>query len=299
MNIATTSLRGFAGAAIAVFALLPHATARADLSDCGEIELRSEIDCTVVPPSAQCETMCTPVSVQAVCRAQLAVDCQASCNKLPSIDCTASCQAGCTGDCMVDPGKFQCQAACQVDCDGDCDASCAKNSDKTSCMASCSGSCSASCRGKCEVVPPSASCDVQCKASCEGSCTVDPNIDCQVGCQAKGYAGCEAKVTGGCKTQCSKVKKGALFCDGNFVDTGDNLDQCVDSLKKLVSAHVSGMASGTSGCDGGECTASGKASVKSDCSVADVGADAAGGGGAGLGMLLLGALFGWRRRKQN
>jgi MYXO-CTERM domain-containing protein len=283
------------GAVCAALTWFAHTSARADLSDCGNIELRTEIDCTVVPPSAQCQAMCTPISVQAACHAKLAVDCDGQCTQVPSVDCTGSCQAGCTGECTIDPGKFQCQARCQADCSGQCESSCESKSDKDGCMASCSGSCTASCKGSCDVDLPQADCDGQCMASCKGSCTVNPNLDCQIDCQAKGYAECQTSVTGGCEASC-KAKQGALFCDGNYVDTGDNLQKCVDTLKAAVNAHVSGMASGSSECDAGSCTAKGSASAKTKCSVTSPGAHEAGGAFWGV-LAMLGAALVVRRRR--
>src|SRR5438105_1420269 len=69
-------------------------------------------------------------------------------------------------------------------------------------------------------------CQAKCEASCSGSCTAKANVDCDVSCQATGYANCEAMLTGGCQAQCT-TPQGALFCDGQYVDTGNNLQQCI------------------------------------------------------------------------
>lgn len=283
-------------AVVSAFCLVTiQSTARADLGACGEVDVRANAECTVVPPSAQCETMCTPISVRAACSAKLAASCDAECTKLPSVDCNASCQAGCKGDCTIDPGKFDCRVDCQADCDGRCTAGCSTKSDKTKCMASCSGACSTSCDKQCDVQLPSANCDAVCKASCDGSCRVDTNLDCQIDCQAKGYLKCEADVTGGCKTRC-KTKEGALFCDGNFVDTGDKLQECADALRDVLNAHVMASSSGSSGCDGGVCAAKGEAEVSSDCAVAAVGGRHSQTGA--LWLLLAAAGSVWRIRKR-
>jgi len=273
-----------------------HATARADIGACGEVDVRPRARCEVIPPSAQCKTMCTPLNVRATCSAKLAVECRAGCDELPSIDCQASCEAGCRGGCQVDPGKFECAVDCRATCDGHCEASCAANSDKAGCMASCSGACSVGCDSECDVDLPSASCDVQCKASCQGSCDVQTNIDCQVDCQADGRLDCEADVTGGCMTQCEAME-GALFCDGQFIDT-DKLQECADALVALLDVEVDWSASGRSGCEGGTCSAEGMASVSSDCTVAHVGSGTTRAGLLGLvGLLGLGIVV--RRRKKH
>jgi hypothetical protein len=249
--------------------------ARADLSDCGDISLEADADCTVVPPTAGCDVMCTPISVRAACSAKLAASCEASCDKLPSVACSGRCVADCTGQCTVDPGKFDCEAACRADCDGQCSAQCEGKSDKVGCMAQCNGACSVSCKGSCDVKLPDADCDAKCQAGCEGSCKVDTNFDCQASCQSKGYAKCQADVQGSCKAKC-KAKEGALFCDGQFVDNGDNLDMCIDALKAAFNAKVSVKAEshGESACDGGTCEASGSARVSSDCSNSRAGSPA-------------------------
>jgi MYXO-CTERM domain-containing protein len=270
------------------------APASADLGACDDILIEARAECKVVPPSLECEKQCTPLSIKAVCSARLAAMCDASCDELPSVDCSAQCVAGCTGDCTVDPGKFDCRAACEADCSGSCEAGCRSSDDRTQCSAECMGSCSVSCQKSCDVRLPSASCDAKCMASCEGSCRVETNLDCQVDCQADGYASCEAEVKGGCEIDC-KGDEGALFCDGQYIDHGDNLQMCVDALKARLDVRVTAESSGSSGCDGGTCTAEGRAKVSSDCSVARAG----GTGGSSLAWMSLAALaaIGWRRRR--
>jgi hypothetical protein len=55
-----------------------------------------------------------------------------------------------------------------------------------------------------------------------------------------------------------------LFCDGQYIDHGGKLKECVDALRALV--EVKGYAQGTSSCSGGTCKASGEAGVSSSCS---------------------------------
>lgn len=162
-------------------------------------------------------------------------------------------------------------------------------------MASCSGACSVGCDAQCDVELPSAECDVQCKASCEGSCDVQTNLDCQVDCQAEGRLDCEAEVTGGCIARC-EATEGALFCDDQFIAT-DKLEECADALVALLDAKVDWSARGSSGCEGGTCSAEGEARVSSDCAATRVGAGGSSAGLIGLvGLLGLGVVV--RRRKQ-
>src|SRR5688572_24224529 len=105
MNVAR-SLALLVASAVLSFSALSTAAHAQDLNACGEIDLRAKAECTVVPPSAQCETMCTPITVRAACSAKLAASCDAECTKLPSVNCNVDCEAGCKVDCMADPGKF-------------------------------------------------------------------------------------------------------------------------------------------------------------------------------------------------
>lgn len=239
--------------AIGVLSVWPQlASAQDGLEACGNIHVEAQARCEVVPPSVECESMCTPVSVRASCSAQLAVECDANCNELPSVECSGQCVADCSAECTVDPGRFDCHVACQADCSGHCAAGCKADADEAGCMAACEGSCSASCDGSCDVELPEADCDAQCEASCEGSCEVDANLDCQVDCQVEARADCEADLTGGCKVDCES-EEGALFCDGQYVDHGDNLEQCLDALRNLdvevdVEAHGSAQGEASASC---------------------------------------------------
>lgn len=285
-----------ASAAALAAMLFSSAPASADLGSCGDIAVTAQAKCEVVPPSLDCEKRCTPVSIRASCSARLAASCDASCSKLPSVDCSGSCEASCKGECTVDPGKFDCRATCEADCSGHCDAGCSSSSDKTQCRAECMGSCSVSCQKSCDVELPSADCTGKCMASCDGSCRVETNLDCQIDCQAKGFVDCEADVMGGCEIDC-KGKEGALFCDGQYVDHGDNLKMCIAALRDRLDIQIDAESSGSSGCDAGTCSAEGKASVSSDCSVTRLGRS----GPAALGwsaLVGLGALSLRRRRRR-
>jgi hypothetical protein len=62
---------------------------------------------------------------------------------------------------------------------------------------------------------------------------------------------CKASLQGGCEGQCDV--DGALFCDGNYVDHGGNLQGCIDALKAALNIEVSGYANAN--CEGGTCEA--------------------------------------------
>ncbi|MDH5675766.1 MAG: hypothetical protein OEZ06_26820 [Myxococcales bacterium] len=291
-----------AGCVAAVIFASPPA-AQAGIGACGNIHVEAEAMCELVPPGLECEGQCTPLSVRAACSAQLAVECQASCTDLPSVECSGSCQAECTASCTdLEPGTFDCQGSCQAQCSGDCEARCGTTDDGGECMARCEGSCSASCDGHCDVELPKADCDAGCEASCEGSCEADANFDCQASCQSDSYANCEADVQGGCDIAC-EGQEGALFCDGQYVDHGDNLDMCISALRAAVDVEVTGSAMGESSCDNGACMATGSAEGKitSDCSVAGRPGAPFGGNSRAPASLLYGfvAVLLWRKKRCN
>ncbi len=249
--------------AIGFWVVQPVAEAQS-LEACGDIHVEAQAECEVVAPGVECDALCTPISVQAACAAQLTARCDGQCTASASAQCTGSCQADCGVKCTVDPGKFDCSLECQAHCGASCDAECSASSNKAECKASCEATCGGSCDGKCDVQPPSADCNAKCEASCTGSCTAQANIDCQVDCQADFYAECKVDVQGGCEVDCETME-GALFCEGQYVDHEDNLAMCVAALEATLNANVEGYASGSSSCEGGTCKADGEAGVS--CSV--------------------------------
>jgi hypothetical protein len=266
--------------------LLPPAQANAGIQACGDIFVEAGAECELVPPGANCDVRCTPLSVEAACAAQLQIECAGQCSADATIDCAATCQGSCEADCTVDPGRFDCRAACQADCDGSCRATCATNDGE--CQASCQATCSASCDGECEVVPASADCSAQCEASCSGYCEADANIECQVTCQSSGYLDCRVDVEGGCEAACD-LREGALFCDGQFIDHDDNLVECIDALEDLLDIRVEGYARGE--CDDGVCE--GEAGGSLSCGVGRPG-----GAGGAWTLIALAALAGAGRARR-
>jgi hypothetical protein len=266
--------------------LYPSPKAHAGIDACGDIDIDASADCEWVPPSVDCDVRCTPITVQAACAADLYVDCDGTCTADPVIECTDVCRVDCEADCDVDPGRFECRGACQADCDGSCSAACDDDDDE--CHASCQATCSARCDARCEVVPPSADCTVQCDACCTGFCEADANIDCQIDCQADLFVDCQADVEGSCHSDCDG-DDGALFCDGQFVDHGDNLDECVDALKDAFDIDVAGYIHGD--CRGNHCEVHAGGGVS-------CGVGGSGGSGALAGWVLAGAaMLGVGRRR--
>lgn len=272
----------FAALALVVPAAV-HA-AEPSLASCGDIYVEAEAECTMYVGPA-CEAMCEPVHFTAACAAELRAECEGPCDASASVACVGSCAADCRAECEVDPGAFNCHATCQADCAADCQGRCAGDARGAECEASCKATCSGECDGRCQVVAPEATCEGKCEAACEGSCEAQANVDCQIDCQADGYADCKADLEGGCRVSCMRPE-GALFCEGQYVDAGDNLQECVAALKALLDVMV--YAEGDAGCVGNTCYAEGK--VGCSC-------DAGGGPGdalaAAFGLVALGLV---RRR---
>jgi MYXO-CTERM domain-containing protein len=261
------------------------------LDSCGNINVEAEAQCEVVAPGVQCEAQCTPVSVEAACSARLVADCDGECNVTPPQGCSVDCSADCNAECTVNPGMFDCAARCDASCSGKCEGECSASANKADCMGACEGTCSAKCEGGCDVVPPEANCEGKCEASCDASCEVEAELDCHVECQTDAYAQCKVDVQGGCMGECQTME-GALFCDGEYVDHGDNLAECVEAIELIITAEVDGYAEGSSSCDGASCKAEGKAGVS--CA-ATPGEKSAGAGFAGL----LGATMLLASRRRN
>ena len=254
-----------AGGLALVGSMLFAPDAKAGLESCGNINVSADAKCTVVA-KAECTGQCTPVKMELACAGKLEASCRGECNVDAEASCTGSCQADCTGQCSANPGSLDCSANCQGRCEGDCSGKCSASANKGECEASCKASCSGSCSAQCTGTPPSATCDAKGQASCKGPCKAKVNVDCQVSCQSKGYVKCKGELEGGCKVRCDDPE-GALFCDGHYVDTGNNLKNCVAALNAVLKVKVS--ASGSAECAGNECSAEGKAGVA--CAVSNGG----------------------------
>jgi hypothetical protein len=261
----------FGTLAAAVFAL-PFFVAtpvQAGISACGNIDVEAQGTCEI--KAQGCEVNCTPLTVEAACAAQLEAICSGSCPKVPSVTCTGSCQADCEASCTVQPAQFDCTANCKLDATAKCNAQCASNANQSQCQASCQATFAADCQASCTGKPASADCTAKCQGSCQGSCTAQTELQCQVTCQGTGYAECQTKVSGGCQGDC-KDAKGALFCDGEYIDHNGTVDECIAALKAaLPTIYVDTSAQGQSSCMGSSCQASGQAQASANCSFAPSG----------------------------
>lgn len=282
-------------AALAAFALPVFSAqeASAGIGACGDIQVEANAQCSVEIEGG-CTARCEPINFNAACAGELAIECGGECNASADIQCTGTCEGNCQAKCEIDPPKFDCRADCEANASADCSASCNAGTDeeRNECQASCKASASISCEGKCDIDPnASANCEAQCQASCSGSCEAKANAQCNVSCQSEGFVSCKARLEGGCQAECSKPE-GALFCDGQYVDHGGNLQECINALKAELNITVKGSASAE--CSGNSCSAEASGSASCAMRQSDPG------GNAGLGVLALAGLAGLvaaRRRR--
>jgi hypothetical protein len=108
-----------------------------------------------------------------------------------------------------------------------------------------------------------------------------------VDCQSEGFAECELDVQGGCELACES-EDGALFCDGQYVDHGDNLQRCIDALEAVLDLEVETHAEAQ--CSDGRCEARASATISSGgpCAVTHPGRAAA----PSAGLFCVVGLFG-------
>lgn len=258
--------------------------AHAGIGACGNIHVEASAECEV-SVGLECEAQCEPVAFEAQCAADLYVGCDGQCNANFEASCAGSCEVDCRAECEVDPGRFDCRASCFAEGRASCEGRCADSE----CHASCEAALEAECSGQCDLVAPDVDCTGQCQASCQGYCQAEANLDCQIECQSSGYVDCQAELTGGCRAECER--DGALFCDGQYVDHGGNLEECIDSLRALLDIEVTGYAEGS--CGNGRCE--GEAGGSVSCAVDPTGRGAMGMGAMVLLMLGLGGIA--RRRR--
>ena len=118
-------------------------------------------------------------------------------------------------------------------------------------------------------------------------------------CQRRGYIDCKARVRGGCEIACQEPE-GALFCDGQYVDHGGNLDACADAIRQALAIEVDLEASGSasSTCSGNSCEGSAEGSASASCDIggAPGSSEIPGGVLAALAASITGARLSRRRK---
>lgn len=230
--------------AVAVLLLAPEFARAEGLSACGNISVGLSAQCEVQPPGVSCETMCAAPRMEVSCAADLTVSCAPQCTQTVEEQLVTVCSNNCVTQCEANPGSFSCSGTCGANCAADCQTQCGTSSQ---CLASCKASCSFYCDGGCKVVLPSMTCQEKCAPSCHSQVEAKVKTQCQLQCQAKEIVTCQEKMVQDCKTQC-RLQEGALFCDGQFVDADNNLQDCIDALKNLKITVKGGISVEVSGC---------------------------------------------------
>lgn len=281
--------------------LFLSSAAQAGIASCGDINVQASATCEV---KSNCQVSCTPVSMELACEGQLYADCSATCNVQADASCTGTCNTSCMAQCNATPGSFDCQGQCEATCTGnctaDCNSHCTAHPGETNCQAECQASCKGRCHGDCsldcQAAPPTASCNAKCSGVCNGQCTAHANADCQATCNAGAYGTCQTTLQGGCNASCDPSNPGGVFCNGQYVDSGNNLQDCINALNQILNVKVTASGSASSGCDGGTCEAQAEGKASASCATAPVRGGRGLGAAAGL-LAALGALVVARRRR--
>lgn len=199
-------------------------TARAaDATACNNIPVTAGAQCAAVVGSA-CTSQCQPANFTLACDGK----CAGTCNETATTSCTEDCSSWCNTDCTTDPGSFDCQTSCISNCATSCPGKCHEHPSQGQCENSCRTTCDTQCTESCTEVAATDSCETKCGTCCDTSCTVQRNVECEVSCDIQ----CSGTLQGSCESRCTQPA-GALFCDGQFVDAGNDLQSCVDYLESI------------------------------------------------------------------
>jgi MYXO-CTERM domain-containing protein len=273
-----------AGTALAALTL-HTTTASAGIPECGGIRLEDAGNCEI-RGEIECEAGCDDLGVyKKACATKLHTVCREDCTLLAEPVCEDECTTACASDC--DRGiNITCIHNCFGECVGGCDAQCEGAADMAQCRASCEATCDGECDIQCEPVVD-ASCYQHCVECCHGSCGARANMDCQTTCQDKEFEDCEYELRVDCDASCSG--SGALFCDGEYVLSGDELNDCIQALiaRGIGALEFAGEVEGKVGL--------GSESASAGCQLGAPGGVPV---GAAWWPFALGTAVFWRRRRR-
>ncbi len=215
-------LFGVLGVVASLFAALP---ANAGMPECGNIRFEGLSNCEV-RVTAACDASCSELGIyKTACATKLVTTCGPQCTLAAVPTCTDSCTVSCKSDC--DNGiNVICAHNCFDECTVTRDASCAGKTDTAQCAATWNANCDKECGAKCVTVD--GGCYNHCIECCDGSCTADANMDCQDVCQTNQIEQCKQEFRANCSASCSG--DGALFCNGEFIIAGSQLESCMNAL---------------------------------------------------------------------
>lgn len=199
--------------------------ASAGLPECGNIRFEGLSNCEV-RLSAQCSASCSELGIyKTACATKLVQTCGPQCTLSANATCSDSCTVQCKSDC--DNGiNVICSHNCFAECTTTRDASCKGKADAEQCAATWDANCDSECGAKCVTVD--GGCYQHCIECCDGSCTADANMDCQQVCQTNQIEQCKQEFRASCEASCSG--DGALFCNGEFIIAGSQIEACINAL---------------------------------------------------------------------
>lgn len=234
--------------ALVLLAWAPRADAT-HLDACGGIYLDAAAAATCeFVVLEDCQEKCEPVSTEKVCASRLTLTCEAECNQAADDVCVTTCTETCVPDCTTETEPPNCMGLCMSDCQQDCTDVCADAPDQGKCRSSCAQCCSNSCDEECDGEAET-TCEPVCETACAGSCDGRADLDCQVLCQRDLYTECEEVVVEECKDEC-ETSGGAIFCDGQFLATGNDPTACAEVLSSELGAEVDVTVAGAVDGDG-------------------------------------------------
>lgn len=277
--------------AAASFALLlgSGGPARAGIEECNNLRLEDVGHCTL-EGDLQCDASCEDLGVyKKACATKLTTVCHEECTLEANPTCTDSCTEQCSADCDLGVNVI-CTHNCFGECTESCDFDCELADDVEQCHASCEANCDAECDIKCKPLV-SGSCYKHCIECCGGSCTAQANMNCQTSCQEREFESCEYEFKADCQASCTG--SGSLFCDGEYVLSGQQIPECAMALVERGVAGLDLDAVGSIDVQDGVTSARGEA--RASCSLSNLSGSAGGSGALGLGVAL--ALWAVRRRR--
>ncbi len=210
--------------------------ARAGVPECNGIRIEAEAQCEL-QVAGSCEANCSIDVYRKACATRLYQVCHEECEVPPRRECVDDCGAFCGSQCALGL-DVTCHHNCYPECVETCEDTCADSDEPERCKASCAATCDGECTAQCGELPEDTSCVQHCEECCTGSCRAIAGMGCQVQCQDQEFEVCETAIDADCDASCEG--SGALFCDGQFIASGDALLQCARSLAS-VDIEVTGF----------------------------------------------------------
>jgi len=208
--------------------LLAPASALAGLPECRDLRLEDVASggCEL-EGGVSCQGSCSRLGIyKKACATRLHQVCRTDCTVSADPTCTDGCTETCTSEC--DRGvSITCIHNCFGECVGSCGTHCDGAADPAQCRATCEATCDGECDIQCRPVVDG-DCYTHCIECCGGSCKAQANLDCQTTCQDEEFESCEHELEVECSGSCDVDV--SLFCEGQYMLSGPDLQPCVEAL---------------------------------------------------------------------